>query len=239
MRKSFLLVVLGVFIIGSLAACQGIAPSQEPVNFPQINVSGTGKVYLVPDIAYVYIGVRSQAGDVASALNQNSAQAQAIASTLRERNVAADDIQTTAFNVYPQQQYTPTGEPGETIYVVENTVFVKIRDLQNLGVLLDAVVRSGANTINGISFDIEDRTSAEAEARRLAVEDAKAKAAELAGLAGVELGELYSVSVYSSGGAMPVFEAKGGGAAYDSAAPIAAGQLVIQADASMTYKINQ
>jgi hypothetical protein len=238
MKKPALIVLLGVLMIGVLAACQPVSQPQGYNMPPQISVTGTGKVYLVPDIAYVYIGVRSQADDVATALSQNNAQAQAIANTLRERNVAPEDIQTTAFNVYPQQEYLPTGETGKTFYVVENTVFVKVRDLGNLGTLLDAVVRSGANSINGISFDVQDRASAEAEARKLAVEDAKAKAAELASLAGIQLGDLYSVSVYSSGGAMPVFEAKGG-AAYNAAAPIAAGQLVIQADANMTYYIKQ
>lgn len=238
MKKPVFIFLLGVLMVAMLAACQPVDKTQpQGYNMlPQINVNGTGKVYLVPDIAYVYIGVRSQADDVATALNENNAQAQAIANTLKERNVAAEDIQTTAFNVYPQQEYLPSGEIGKTFYVVENTVFVKVRELQNLGSLLDAVVRSGANSINGISFDVQDRASAEAEARRLAIEDAKAKAVELAANAGVELGDLYSASVYSSGGAMPVFEAKGG-AAYDSTAPIAAGQLVIQADANMTYYI--
>ncbi len=238
MKKPVFMFLLGVLMVAILAACQPVEKTQPQAYnmLPQISVNGTGKVYLVPDIAYVYIGVRSQADDVATALNENNAQAQAIANTLKERNVAAEDIQTTAFNVYPQQEYLPSGEIGKTFYVVENTVFVKVRELQNLGSMLDAVVRSGANSINGISFDVQDRASAEAEARRLAIEDAKAKAVELAANAGVELGDLYSASVYSSGGAMPVFEAKGG-AAYDSTAPIAAGQLVIQADANMTYYI--
>lgn len=239
MKRTIFITVLGVLVVGLLAACQGQGTAPQGYNpmLPQISVSGTGRVYLVPDIAYVYVGVRSQADDVASALAMNNSQAQAIANTLKERNVAAEDIQTSSFNVYPQQEYLPSGEIGKTFYVVENSVYVKIRDLQNLGTLLDSVVRSGANSINGISFDVQDRAAAEAEARKLAVEDAKAKAVELAGLSGIELGELYSVSVYSSSGPMPVFEAKGGGAAYDAAAPVAAGQLVIQADASMTYYI--
>jgi len=103
------------------------------------------------------------------------------------------------------------------------------------GIRLLAVVRAGANTINGISFDLEDRVAAEKEARQLAIEDAKAKAVELAGLAGVELGQLYGVNVYSSGPS-PVYEAKGG-AALQSGAPIAAGQMVIQFEANLSYEI--
>jgi uncharacterized protein YggE len=234
MRNKIAAILTVMMIAGMLAACQGVAPAGNN-QIPMLNVTGTGKVYLVPDIAYVYIGVRSQAADVATALNQNNSQANAIASTLQEKGVAAEDIQTSAFNVYPQQQYSPEGQPTEITYVVENTVFITVRDLQNLGGLLDAVVRAGANTINGISFDVEDRAAAEKEARRLAIEDAQAKAAELAQLSGVELGQLYSVNVYSSG-VTPMYEAKGGLMA-SSAAPIAAGQMVIQMDATLSYAI--
>jgi len=233
MKNRWNLVVIGILFVALLAACQPFSKGGE--NNRQISVNGTGKVYLVPDIAYVYIGVRTQADDVASALAENNRQAQAIAATLQEQGVLAEDIQTTAFNVFPQQEYTPEGQPGQITYIVENTVFVKVRDLQNLGTLLDVTVRAGANTINGISFDIENRSQAEAEARQLAVEDAKAKALELAGLAGVQLGELMSISVYGSG--MPVpFDARGGLMALESA-PIAAGQLVVQMDANLVYGI--
>lgn len=234
MKNKLFVVIASLVVLGLLAACQGVAPAPQ-TQIPMLYASGTGKVYLVPDIAYVYVGVRSQASDVADALSQNNAQATKIASTLQEKGVAAEDIQTTAFNVYPQQQYSPEGVPMEMVYVVENTVFIKVRDLNSLGSLLDAVVRAGANTINGISFDVEDRLAAEKEARRLAIEDAKAKAQELAQLSGAELGQLYAVNVYSSG-ITPVYEAKGGAAANGSA-PIAAGQMVIQMEASLSYEI--
>jgi uncharacterized protein len=234
MKNQWKLLIIGVLVMALLAACQPAAKSAE-VN-RQIGVNGTGRVYLVPDIAYIYIGVRSQAEDVASALSDNNRQAQSISDALRERGVLGEDIQTTSFNVYPQQEYTPEGQPGRITYVVENTVYVKVRDLQALGTLLDGVVRAGANSINGISFDIEDRAQAEADARRLAVEDAKAKAAELAELAGVQLGELQSINVYSSGAPMPLYDAKGG-VGFESGAPIAAGQLVVQMDANLTFAI--
>ncbi|HWR64604.1 MAG TPA: SIMPL domain-containing protein [Bellilinea sp.] len=238
MRNKIFVVIAGLIIVGLLAACQGTALTNNGYNqIPMISVSGTGKVYVAPDIANVYLGVRSQAADVGSALSQNNAQATAIASTLQEQGVAAEDIQTTAFNVYPQQNYNPDGTPMDTVYVVENTVYIKVRNLTNLGGLLDSVIKAGANTINGINFGVEDSTAAEAEARKLAVEDAKAKAQELATLSGVTLGDLFSVNVYSLGGPQPVYEAKGGAAAQTAGTPIAAGQLVIQMEASMTYAI--
>lgn len=236
MKKKVLVLVLGVLLVSILAACQGNAP--VTLSNPRlISTNGVGKVYLVPDIAYVYIGVHSQADNVAAALSQNNSQAQAITSTLKELNIASEDIQTTAFNVYPQQTYGPNGEVTAPIYVVDNQVYVKVRDLQNLGGLLDAVIRSGANTINGITFDVQDHASAEAEARKIAVEDAKAKASELANLAGVQLGDLYGINISSSGSPMPVYEAKGGVGGGAASVPVAAGQLMIEVDANLTYLI--
>ena len=232
MKKKVLIIISSLLIVGVLAACQGISPATTR----QISAAGTGKVYVVPDLAYVYIGVHTQEADVATALSQNNSQAQSISDTLKGQGIAAEDIQTTAFNVYPQQNYGPDGQPTDTTYAVDNTVFVTIRDLSKLGTILDATVRSGANTINGVSFDVADRTAAENQARELAVENAKANAAELARLGNVTLGQLMSISVYSNNNPTPVYAEKGGAAA-NSAAPIASGQLVIQVDANLSYDI--
>jgi len=235
MRKPLMVLVLLLTMVGLLSACVQV---QTPAQPRVLNVSGNGKVYVVPDIAYVYIGVRTESDNVADALTANNKQAQVISDLLKERGVDPKDIQTTAFNVYPQQRFGPNGEVLGTKFVVENTVFVTVRDLSKLGELLDATVRAGANNIYGISFDVSNRSQAEAEARRLAVEDAKAKAQELAQLTGVTLGTVQNVSVYASGSPVPVYEAKGMiGVGGDGQAPIAAGQLVISADASLTYEI--
>ncbi len=235
MKKKFSFVLVIMLLAVALSAC---SPKSSGNDVPRtINVSGSGEVYLVPDIAYVYVGTRSEAGDVATALNDNNKQAQGISSVLSEMGIDPKDIQTTSFNVYPQQNYGPDGQPLDTKYVVENTVFIKVRELTRLGELLDAVVRKGANQINGISFDVEDREQAESDSRKLAVQDATKKAQELADAAGVGLGQLMSLNVYSSGSPQPMYDAKGGGYAMESAAPIASGQLVISAEANLSYEI--
>lgn len=236
MRKPLMLALLTLVMLGLLAGCIQV-PASSPEQIRTLNVSGSGKVYVVPDIAYIYVGVRTEADDVASALNANNQQAQAIVNLLKERGVAQEDIQTSAFNVYPQQNFGPNGEVLGTKFVVENTVFITARDLSQLGGLLDAVVRAGANNIYGITFDVADREKAESEARRLAIENAKARAQELAQTVGVTLGEVQNVSVYSSGSPIPVYEAKGMGLGGGGSAPIAAGQLIISADANITYLI--
>ena len=123
------------------------------------------------------------------------------------------DIQTSAFNVYPQQQVNPkdpSATETKTTYVVENTVNVTVRDLSKLGGLLDKVVGSGANTIHGIQFDVKDKAKALSEARKQAIDDAKAQAAEVAQAAGVQLGAIQTLNVYTGGQPGPVYQGKGG-----------------------------
>lgn len=236
MKKKLMFVSLIALLAIVLSSCAGAPLSEKSVR--TMSVSGRGEVYLIPDIAYINIGTRSEALDVATALSDNNEQAQAISAVLSEMGIDPLDIQTTAFNVYPFQNYGMDGQPTEMKYVVENTVNVKVRELNRLGEILDAVVRTGANQINGISFDVEDRKQAEADARRLAIQDATEKALELAGLAGIELGELQNISVYSNGSPQPVYNAKGGGyVAMDSAAPISSGQMIVTADASLVYEL--
>ena len=249
-RKYF--VIAGMLLLVLLGACSGAARDvdtdansdghSETETLRLINVTGTGKVYITPDIAYIYIGVRSQSEDVAEALKENTAQSQAVSSSLKELGVDEKDIQTSSFNIYPQQEYGMNGQITGTIYHVENTVYVIVRDLANLGKMLDVVVRSGANSINSIQFDVDDRSGAVSEARKLAVEDGRAQAEELAEAADVQLGDLVNLSVYGTSTPYPVYDTLGKGGGYavaESEVPVSAGQMVISVDASLAYEIIQ
>lgn len=232
--------IVALIAVLALSAC-----STNPINVsssPQIrtiSAYGQGKVYLVPDVAYINIGVRVDADEVSAALSKNNIQANEISSALQALGVEQKDIQTSSFNVYPMMDYGPDGQVSRKYFVVENTVYVTVRDLGSLGDLLDAVVRSGANTINGINFDVLDKEAATAQARDQAIENARKEALAIASAAGVKLGELQSVYVSTSGGVMPVYEAKGigGAAAAPSSVPVAAGQLLISVDANVSYEI--
>jgi uncharacterized protein len=235
-------IFVSLIVVLTLAAC-GTAPaaSDTKVATRQLNASGQGKVYLVPDLAYVTIGVHTEAATVAEALKNNNTQAQAIQKALTGLGVDVKDIQTSAFNVYPQTQQpnpkTGTGGDTVTVYVVENTVSVTVRSLSNLGSLLDQVVGAGANSINGIQFDVQDKEKALSQARKAAIDQAKAQAQEIAQASGVTLGTIQSINVTTGGTTNPVYYAKGGFQAADSSVPVSSGQLLITADASLAYEI--
>ena len=236
MRKTTHLVLLGVLLAGLLAACVPAATTGfTEKSTRSMSATGSGQVSLVPDIASISIGVRTEADEVTDALSGNTEQANDITRVLQDFDVAEEDIQTSNFNVFPSDRYDPmTGEITSHYFVVENTVTVIVRDLSKLGEILSAVVEAGANSIYGISFDVEDREAAVNQARELSIQDAQAKAQAIADAAGIELGDLLSINVYSTGSPVTYYDAKGVSYA-SSSVPVSAGTLTITMECNLTY----
>ena len=207
-----------------------------------LSISGSGQVTLVPDIARINIGVHTEAPFVTTAINQNKTLAQAITDALGEKGVEAKDIQTANFNVYPMNRYDEWGKVTSVEYSVDNTLYITVRDLKVLSEILDAAILAGANQINGISFDVEDRAVAQEQARDLALKDAQAKAKDVAETVGVTLGEIQNINVSNNSYVQPYRMDGMGGMAMDMAmeteVPISAGQIVVTYEVNLIYSIH-
>jgi hypothetical protein len=232
--KHFLFVSLLVLAV-LLSAC-GPAVAPATVDSNSLNVSGSGTVYLAPNIARIYVGVHTEDADIAKALEKNNAQAQTVVNALTAMGVALEDIQTSNFNIWSMEDYDDVGQ-AYTKYTVDNNVYVTVRDLSKLGKLLSTVVSSGANNINSINFDVADKTAAMAQARQLAMANASTLAAELAQTAGLSLDGIKNIT-YSDYSPSPYY-GMGGGAAPEamSSVPIQPGQLEISVSVNVTYGI--
>ncbi len=239
MRTKFLVFAVLAFAF-VLSACGPTTINQaaQPVA-RTLNVNGIGASYLTPDIAYIYIGVHNEGAAASDAVDANKAQTNAVIDAIKKAGVDEKDIRTTNFSIWPSQQYSPDGAVTGTIYMVDNTVYVTVRDLDGLGSLLDDTISAGANSINSIQFDVADKTAAVKEARAKGVEDAMTQAQELAAAAGITLGEIQNISFYDNS-PYPYPEGKGGGGggvAADSSVSIQPGQLTISVSVSITYAI--
>lgn len=237
MRTKILVFAVLAFAL-VLSACGATTVNQAaPENIRTLNVNGLGQVYLTPDIAYINIGVNTQGPSASDAVTTNKEQSNAVIEVIKDAGVDAKDIRTTNFSIWSNPQYDDNGQISGTTYVVDNTVNVTMRELDNLGDLLDAAVSAGANSIYSIQFDVADKTAATKDARAKAVENAKLQAQELADAAGVSLDTIQTINFFDSG-PIPYFEGKGGGAATQSAAvPIQPGQLAISVTVNITYSI--
>ena len=236
--KTKFIFLLGVLLLGSLlAACGPSSITVQPQPFQRtITVTGTGMVTLTPDIAYITIGVHSQDASASVAMTSNNTSAQAVIAAIKAAGVADKDIQTTNFSIYPQQQYDTNGKLTGIIYMVDNSVYVTVRDLTKLGGLLDSSVTAGANTINSISFDVADKTAALSQARLAAVANAKKQADELTGATGVTLGTVQTISYYDS--TPPVAVPMARLASADSGnVPVQVGSMQISTTVTIIYEI--
>jgi uncharacterized protein YggE len=207
-----------------------------------INVSGQGIAYGAPDVADVEIGVQAQARTVAEARSQAAASMDAVVNSIKANGVAADDIRTVQFSVDPRYT-TPPGGGTSTLtgYQVSNVVTVRIRKLDTTGKIVDDAAAAGGNNtvVRRIAFSILDQTKLQAEARALAVKDAKDRGDKLAQLNGIKLGKPLQINESLSGGppiplAAPV---TGSIARADIATTIESGQLRIVVNVNVSYAI--
>jgi uncharacterized protein YggE len=174
-------------------------------------VTGLGTISLEPDLSVVTIGVETEAVTVAEARDKAATAMAAIVEAVKSYGLTDRDVQTRSFNIYPVYEYPEVIELGRTTrkqvlvgYRVSNTASIKIRNLDDVGPIIDDVADAGgdATRINGISFTVEDTSPFMTQLREDAVNDALAKAEQFASLTGVSVGSLVYIS--ELGGGTPV-----------------------------------
>lgn len=202
-----------------------------------ITITGQGAVETVPDMASIDIGVAHQAGTAGEALSRTSAAVRDVITRLEAAGIAARDMQTQGLSLQPVwSRQTNTDTPRKiTGFVARNGLMVRVRALDSLGEILDAVVQDGANTFNGLQFSVQDPDAAIAEARAEAVRDAMSKAQQLAEAAGVTLGPVQSIS--EMGGTPRPVMMEMSAARMASDVPVAAGEVSLSAQVSMVFAI--
>ena len=233
-RVAILAVIMGV-----LAAFAGAAGAQD---YPPgtLTVDGFGQAFGAPDVAIVQLGVQNSSTDVLEAYNSTNSAVESLIAALVDAGIAEADIQTTGLYMYQDTPYNPTtGEPSdEPIYRVQNSLNVTVRDVQQVGAVINAGVAAGANNIGGITFSIADPAELAQEARSSAIDDARQRAEQLASLMGVTLGDpTIIVETNNAGG--PIFYDRMQSAMGGGGAPVQEGQLSVAVQVRVTFSIAQ
>jgi len=239
---AIMLVCLSIFLIlesrNAAKKYNYIGKTSESQNI--INVAGTGKVSAIPDIGNVEVGVRSENKTVAQAQKDNTAKMNEILKAIKSQGVADKDIKTAYYNIEPKYDWSD-GKSTIVGYTVSQAVTVKIRDTQKTSEVLRVATEKGANNIGSLNFQIDDPEGLKAQARELAIKNAKEKAEALAKQLGVKLGRVisYSESQYD----YPVYDnykyATGlGGAPEATSSPsIQTGESEINVNVNINYEI--
>lgn len=201
-RNRILAVVTAGLLAATVSACDtNSGPSGgEPSEPRQVTVVGTGNVQGTPDTLTANVAMEFFAPDVSGALNQSSQRQQAVIDALVGAGVDRKDISTTQVSVQPQ--FTPDGTTPSG-YRATNAIDVKIRDITAASQKLALIASTGgdATRINSVNYSIEDDSDLVRNARANAFDDARNRAEQYAGLSGLSLGKVLSISEQS--GAIP------------------------------------
>ena len=240
MRKTLLIALaLGASAIPASLMAQQAVTAIPMLAGTRLDISATGEVTRVPDLAIISAGVQTLQPTATAAIEENAAKMERVRTSLRRAGIEDKDIQTSSISLNPEYQYDQNRPPRLTGYRASNTVNVKFRDLKRTGAILDALVAEGANTINGPNLTIDKPESALDEARAKAIANGRARAALYARALGMQVARLLSVSE-SGGYAVPppmpmVMMAQERGAAADT--KIDPGTQQLQVTVSMSFEL--
>lgn len=168
-----------------------------------VTAGGTGTATAVPNIAEVTMGVETVAEDAGEAISDNNERMTVVTETLLAQGLAADDIQTTGFNMWTEQVYGPDGPTGEVRYHLSNQVRATVRDVGKLGDILQAALDASADSVHNLIFAVDDEEALKAQARSEAIDNARAHADQMAAALGVVLGEVISITEVNESALVP------------------------------------
>lgn len=233
-------------VMGAVASTRAVTSPLQAENPPAtaqpirrtITVVGEGRASATPDIVRVTVGVDVVNASLSKALTEVNTKTSAVIALLKKEGIDAKDIRTLDFNVFPQQSYGTNGPGPITGYRVSNSVRVTIREMDKAGALLEQVVNAGANSVQGLTFTIEDPKPVETEARVSAIQDARFKADALAQEAGATVGQVVNITEVLSSGPIAfnqpaAMSAQGGGGGVE----IAPGMQDLTVQVQVTYEL--
>jgi uncharacterized protein YggE len=205
----------------------------------RLDISATGGVTRVPDLAIISAGVQTLQPTASAAIEENATRMERVRAALKRAGIADKDIQTSAINLNPEYVYENNRPPRLTGYRATNSVNVKFRDLKRTGAILDALVAEGANQINGPNLTIDKPEEAYDEARLKAIAVGRARAELYARALGKRVVRLLSVS--ESGGyappPMPMAYARDMAAQAVSKTEIDPGTQELQVSLAMSFEL--
>ena len=242
------LFILSIVLIGAITISYIAGVVLNIISLPvfqsrEITITGTGKVYVVPDIATVDISMvntGNEKSDIPVMIQKNTDDMNALIGDLKALGIDEKDIKTTQYSLEPQYNWTENEGRVFIGYKITNTILVTIRDFTKIGdVLSKAATERHSDSIGNISFGIEDPEKVRREAREKAIEQAKTKAESIAKSAGLRLGRV--LNVYDSNSSYyydAAYEKGLGGSSSVPSPEIQPGQSEITANVSVVYRIH-
>lgn len=188
------LIALAFYVLTPLTS-QAQDSSPTPFAVPQISVAATHEVKVTPDRATIHISVHTRAVTASAAAAENATKVQAVLSALRGLGLTNDQLSTINFNVQPDYVHREGREPTITGYNVTNTILADVRQINQVGRVIDAALSRGANMMTSLQFYASNPEVARRTGIAAAIAKARAEAEAAASAAGGSLGQLLEITI--------------------------------------------
>jgi uncharacterized protein YggE len=227
-----------LFAAGVLLAAPAMAQDRQPPQVPSIVTTGDSLVHRAPDQAFITLAVETRARNPRDAQRQNAEAMTAVQQRIADAGVPKDAVRTTGYSIQQEFDYA-NGRRIPREYVARNGLEVRLDVVERTGEILDVVVQAGATNVTGVRFDLKDRASAEREALRLAVVDARGRAEALAAGAGQTIDRVLRIEdSHQTVAPVMQMEMRARMVAADAApTPIEASTIEIRAQVTLTVAI--
>jgi uncharacterized protein YggE len=239
MKYALLALAATTAVAAAPATSQVAAPIfAQPVAGTRLDISATGEVSRIPDVAVISAGVMTRSSTAVGALAENATRMERVRAALKRAGIADRDVQTSTVSLNPDYRYVENQPPQLTGYNATNTVNVRFRDIKATGKILDALVAEGANQISGPSLTIDKPEAALDEARTKAIANGRARADLYARSLGMRVVRLLSVSESTGygGGPMPM-AVRGDVAQMAAKSEIVPGEQQLQVTVGMSFEL--
>jgi uncharacterized protein len=220
------------------AWAHGAAMYNQTIAGTRLDISATGEVKAVPDIAIISAGVVTQNAEAATAMADNAAKMKAAVAALKRAGVADTDIQSQSLNLQPQYRYNENQPPVLTGYQASNQITVRFRDIVRAGAVIDALVKQGINQISGPTLTVDKPETMTDTARTQALAKTRARAELYAKAAGMRVKRIVAISEYSGNFEAPQpMMMRANMVADAGSTPIEPGEQTISVSVNVTFEL--
>lgn len=234
-------VIAALVLVSGPADAQGSAAPAPQSQPPFVSASASGDARVVPDRAMLTVAVETQGPSAAKAASDNAARQTKVIDAVKAAGIAAAQIRTSGFNVFPEYAHGEGRAPRITGYRAHNSVQIEVRDLASIGKVIDAALGAGANNLGSLAMFASNTEPARKEALEKAVAKARTEAAAVATAAGGSLGALLELSIEPYGVPQPLMRQAAMAnmsVAMADATPVETGELIVQAMVRVRWQFN-
>lgn len=233
------MVILVVSLLTAFIVPGQVLAVERTEHSGSIQVTGTAVVTGSPDMAIITLGVETKDPSAQVASQENANRMETVFAALKEMGLSEKELTTSGYNIYSSNQVIARGTENEvtvTTYHVQNKITITTKELDKVGTIIDVAIKAGANQVQGIRFDIQDKQAMQLQALKNAVQQGKAKAEIMAEAAGITLGGLATMNESYSSHA-PVISTMAARSEAFAASPttINPGEVEVSATVSMNF----